>query len=280
MANFAHLSGCPDRGAAQRYDFKAIWAAPGPELTSRYSIPLFWLAGFDRTDEVLTQWPPPGAKGADGSSDESSELVVLCAACNDFSARLERRRVAILALLPAPMALYFDEWQRFVRARYTQHLLLRTEDIFGMQGFDESVVRLRLALDALTPADSGKAIRDSGVIDWFASYTTLFAERLHGEVAADAAAAAGARPGRRVAGSRGIRAGRQRGRTDGRDAALPGYRQRTQRLDGGSGRAAPGPWRLFQPAAGPFRAPVSRHCPGLNVDGAVRALKSAIIRRA
>jgi hypothetical protein len=70
MANLAHLTGCPGRGAAQRYDFKAIWEAPGLELNARYSVPLFWLAGFDRTDEVLTHWPPPGAARAAGFSDE------------------------------------------------------------------------------------------------------------------------------------------------------------------------------------------------------------------
>lgn len=188
MANFAHLTGCPDRAAAQRYDFKAIWAAPGPELSARYSIPLFWLAGFDRFDEVLTQWPPPGAVRTDGFDDEPSALVVLCAAARDFSARLERRRSAVLALLPAPMAPFYDEWQRFVRASYTQCLLLRTEDLFGMEGFDESAERLRFALDALKPADAGGTIRDPGVIDWFASYTTLFAERPHGEIPGDAAA--------------------------------------------------------------------------------------------
>jgi len=189
MANFAHLTGCPDRAAAQRYDFKAIWAAPGLELTARHSIPLFWLAGFDRADEVLTQWPPPNSRRTDGFPEETpEELLVLCAAGKDFSARLTRRRSAVLALLPAPTAYLYDEWCRFVWMHFPQHLLLRTEDIFSMDGFGEGAERLRDALDTLKAADAGHPIRDGGAIDCFASYTTLFAERRHGESAPDAAA--------------------------------------------------------------------------------------------
>ena len=182
MAHFAHLTGCPDRAAAERNDLKALWAAPGPELTARYSIPLFWLAGLDHADEVQTVFP------AGGPPEEAMDLSVWCASAKSFVARLEQRRDAVLALLPPAMALYYDEWLRFVRSRYTQSLLLRTEDLFGMEGYEESAARLRAAIDAIRVADSGRPIRQTAPIEWFAACLTMFAERAHAEPPEDTAA--------------------------------------------------------------------------------------------
>jgi hypothetical protein len=178
----AWLVGCPSREVATRYRLEEIRAAAGPELQAKHRIPLFWLACFDVAD-ALTTHEPDDTQAANPDRD----FTVLCAPASEVVARLRRRRVAVLGLIPARFAGLYDEWIAFIESCYPQHLLLRTEDLFSMDGYERCSELLLVNLRALEPADRAEAIADREVFTWFSALHGSFDLREAGEDAAGAA---------------------------------------------------------------------------------------------
>lgn len=190
MGNYAFFRGCASREALARRDDRRAGAgvapaADEPELEAKYSIPLFWLAGF--TPDDLLSRPMFEPSPEDPPDEEPLQYVLPCASVRDYAARARARRAGILALLPAALGDYYDEWIRFVERRYAKCVTLETSDIFSMSDVGEAGLRLRGGLRALQAADRGEPVRDTAALQWFASFEDLARERAAGEAPEDAA---------------------------------------------------------------------------------------------
>jgi len=96
MGHYAYLNGCQARDFAARYVVDKVIFASDPELEAKSLIPLFWLVEFGSADLLSIR------HGGD-------EWIALCASTPSVTATLARRRMSILAQLPAAFANYFDE---------------------------------------------------------------------------------------------------------------------------------------------------------------------------
>lgn len=187
MGNYAFFRGCESRDALARRAGNEATASSdgGPEIEAKYSIPLFWLAGFSPDDLVSRRMFAPSPDDAPG---EAPLLYLLpCASVRDYAARARARRAGILALVPAALGDYYDEWIRFVERRYARCVCIETSDIFSMSDVEEAGLRLRGGLRALQAADRGEAVRDTAALQWFAAFDDPPRERPAGETPEDAA---------------------------------------------------------------------------------------------
>lgn len=182
MGNWAHLDGCRSREAVVANGEMAAIVQQEPELAAKYRLPLFWLVAFGPRDTLAVR-----PRYSDGTQAEE-DLLVLCAPAREAVERLERRRSSVLALLPPAFAGYYDEWVAFLRLRFGQHLLVRTDDLFGMIGWAEAGQRLEAALRELEPADQGRPLGRLAEIEWFCGVGAMFRERAAGQPPDDAAA--------------------------------------------------------------------------------------------
>jgi hypothetical protein len=177
MGNYAFFRGCASREALlqRRTDAGPQPGATEVELDAKYSIPLFWLAGFAPEDLV-------SRKVYDAAQPDQLlyEYVMPCAGVREYAARARVRRAGMLSLVPAALGDYYDEWIRFVERRWSKCV--------SMDDFEECGLRLRGALRALQAADRGEPVRDTAALQWFAGFEDLARERLPGESAEDAVA--------------------------------------------------------------------------------------------
>lgn len=184
MGNYAFFRGCASCESLQRTT--DVGPEPGAteiELDAKYSIPLFWLAGFAPEDLVSRKVYDSAEPG-----QLLYEYVMPCASVREYAARARARRAGMLSLVPAALGDYYDEWIRFVERRWSRCVSIETSDIFSMDDFEESGLRLRGALRALQAADRGEPVRDTAALQWFAGFEDLARERLQGESAEAAVA--------------------------------------------------------------------------------------------
>ena len=180
MAHYAWLTGCPSRESAARYDLSEFTAASGPELEARYMIPLLWLACFEPGDALSVS--------IDDSPTGESQLLVLCSPIGDVIQRLRRRQASVLVFIGATFAPLYADWISFLERHYVHALLLRTEDLFAMEGYEKSGLRLQAALRFMAVADTGSRIKERAAIDFLTSLDrSTFDQRLAGESAESAA---------------------------------------------------------------------------------------------
>jgi hypothetical protein len=181
MANYARLVGCASREIAANYQLAQVAAAPEPQLAARYMIPLLWLACFELADALTVR----GRNS--GSAEAGAQFIVLCAPVGDVINRLRRRQASVLGLIEPSFAPLYTDWIRFLERHYAHQLLLQTEDLFSMDGYDRAGLRLQAALRFMAVADTGHRINERAAIDWFAALGEAFAQRNRGE--SDACAA-------------------------------------------------------------------------------------------
>jgi len=180
MAHYAWLTGCPSRDSAARYDLSEFTAESGPELEARYMIPLLWLACFEPGDAVTVTIA--------SSPTEEPKLLVLCSPITDVIQRLRRRQSSVLAFIGPSFAPLYGDWIGFLERHYVHTVLLRTEDLFAMEGYEKSGLRLQAALRFMAVADTGARIKERAAIDFLTSLdATTFAQRVNGEGAESAA---------------------------------------------------------------------------------------------
>ncbi|WP_291987643.1 hypothetical protein [Luteitalea sp.] len=184
MGNYAVFRGCASRDALTRRALEAapVAASSEPEIEAKYTIPLFWLAGFAPEDLVMRR-----VYEDDAASSPLFEYVVPCAAVRAYATRARSRHAAMLSLVPAALGGYFEEWIRFVERRYSSCVMIETGDLFAMDDYEECGLRLRGALRALQAADGGDAVRETAALQWFANFEDLARERLPGERPEDTA---------------------------------------------------------------------------------------------
>ena len=158
MGNFAFFRGCTSREALLRRkpDTDPALRPSEPELDAKYSLPLFWLAGFAPEDLLTRQ-----VHDEEAPEQLLYEYVVPCTTVREYVARARGRRAGMLSLVPAALGDYYDEWIRFVERSYGQCVTVETSDIFSMSDFEECGLRLRGGLRALQAADAGKPVRDT-----------------------------------------------------------------------------------------------------------------------
>jgi hypothetical protein len=171
MANYAWLVGCPSREIAARYDLSQMTV--GPELEARYSIPLLWLACFEPGNALTVTEP---ASGSDGEP-----FMILCAHVDEVTRRLRRRQSSVIELVGPSFAPLYTEWVSFLQRRFPRQLLLRTEDLFSMDGYERAGLRLQAALRFMAVADAGGRIKERAAIEWFAALDGTFDRRPVGE---------------------------------------------------------------------------------------------------
>ena len=180
MAHYAWLTGCPSRESAARYDLAEFTAASGPELEARYMIPLLWLACFAPGDALTV--------AIDNSPTGEPQLLVLCSPIGDVIERLRRRQSSVLAFIGPSFAPLYADWIGFLEQHYVHTVLLRTEDLFAMEGYEKSGLRLQAALRFMAVADTGARIKERAAIDFLTSLDdTTFKQRVNGEDAQSAA---------------------------------------------------------------------------------------------
>lgn len=181
MGHFAHLTGCASRDVAQRHEVWRLADPSEPQIEAKYRIPFLWLVGFGPDDALTVR-----RRHEDGHV-ETEDLLVLHAPASEVVARLKRRRESVLRLLDRVYGPFYDQWVHFIRSRYRNGLLLQTADLFSMEDYETSGVRMRAALRWLQPADEGQPIDEVAAIDWFCNVSTMFDERAHGQSPRDAA---------------------------------------------------------------------------------------------
>jgi hypothetical protein len=180
MAHYARLVGCASREIAATYDLTQVTEAAEPQLVARYMIPLLWLACFDPADALTIRERDPASVG------EGASFVVLCAPVGDVIHRLRRRQASVLGLIEPSFAPLYTDWITFLDRHFAHQLLLQTEDLFAMDGYDRAGLRLQAALRFMAVADTGRRIKERAAIDWFAALPDAFAQRQRGERNADA----------------------------------------------------------------------------------------------
>ena len=169
MANYAWLVGCPSREVAARYDLTRLFVPTEPELEAKYTIPLLWLACFELSDALTVR------SGDSGSED--APFMVLCAPIGEVLPRLRRRQASVLGLIGPSFAPLYTDWIAFLEGHYAHQLLLRTEDLFSMEGYEKAGLRLKAALRFMGVADSGAMIKERAAIDWFTGLDRAFEQR-------------------------------------------------------------------------------------------------------
>jgi hypothetical protein len=153
MGNYSFFVGCASREAALQCGLGAA-GDDAPELEAKYYIPLFWLAAFGSEDCLVVRRP-------------EEQFTLLCCLTTTGVARLRRRRRAILDLVGERFVALYDGWVELVSSRYSRMILLRTDDLFSMSGFEQSDTALRAALEALTPADRGEPLSNRRALEGF-----------------------------------------------------------------------------------------------------------------
>lgn len=179
LGYYAWLNGCSSREQARRYIPAEILLHNEPELESKNSFPLFWLAAFASRDQLLVTQHETGSP--------TRQFIVLCSPIADATARLERRKCGVLSLLPPHFEEFYDEWIAFLRATYSRFLLLRTDDIFASDDDALSGERLLKCLEAFSRAELGQPIADTKVFSWFSAIPQSFEYRAAGEELASSA---------------------------------------------------------------------------------------------
>jgi hypothetical protein len=181
MAHYARLVGCASKEIAAEYDLTQVADAAEPQLVARYMIPLLWLACFELDDALTVRDRNAESAGA------GAQFIVLCAPIGDVINRLRRRQASVLGLIEPSFAPLYADWITFLERHYAHQLLLQTEDLFSMDGYDRAGLRLQAALRFMAVADTGGRIKERAAIDWFAALGDAFAHRQLGETGAQAA---------------------------------------------------------------------------------------------
>lgn len=158
MAHYAYWEGCETPASAGHCEaddaFDAGWLAGewGPELTGRYRIPVFWLAGFatENLRKVTATWEE------DDSLSSSEDYFVLAAPTSEVVERLKRRRTGMFATLSPVHHSLYDQWIAYVADNYPAAVLIRTLDIFMLDGLEVSGQGLVSCLKAFEPIDRGE----------------------------------------------------------------------------------------------------------------------------
>lgn len=146
MANYSVLVGCPSPAPdLSAFEVGVSELTPydqpsgpgwGPLLIGRYSMPLFWVAGFEPSNIIQLTVPAVGPQG------ESSVLNLIGAvtSARDFAARIRERRRPLLSLFPPPLISAYgaliDAWVDYVLARFPNSILLHPYDIPFIVGED------------------------------------------------------------------------------------------------------------------------------------------------
>jgi hypothetical protein len=181
MAHYARLVGCASREIAAEYDPTQVTEAAEPQLVARYMIPLMWLACFDPADALTVRERDSASVG------EGAPFIVLSAPIGEVINRLRRRQASVLGLIEPSFAPLYTDWITFLDRHFAHQLLLRTEDLFSMDGYDRAGLRLQAALRFMAVADTNRRIKERAAIDWFAALPDAFAQRQRGESDAGAA---------------------------------------------------------------------------------------------
>src|SRR5262245_32462138 len=157
MANYSILVGCPTgdsiaslEDSLTSLDFytRPIVDGWGPLLTGRHCLPLFWMAGFARSDLVQLSVQAVDLQGAES-------VVTFTGACStsrEFIDRIRDRGPRLLSIFPEALARCYstlvDEWIDYIRRNFRNSIALSPHEIPFMVGaefdtlFEEAIVAI------------------------------------------------------------------------------------------------------------------------------------------
>lgn len=159
VANYSILVGCPAPESELRSFEETVRALSpygqptndgwGPLLIGRYSLPLFWLAGFESSNVIRLS-----IEAVDPQGDNSVlSYIGACTTAQDFIERINQRRQRLSSILPDTLASSYsaviDEWVDYIRDRFPDSVLLNPYEIPFLVGasFDSLFAQ---AIDAVS----------------------------------------------------------------------------------------------------------------------------------
>lgn len=159
MANYSVLAGCPSPALDLRaFEDGLVEVTPhdqptrqgwGPLLIGRYSIPLFWVAGFEPSNIIRLTAPAVDAQGGSSVLNFTGALT----SAREFVARVRERRQPLLSVFPPPLisayASLIDAWADYILARCPSSVLLHPYDIPFIVG-EEFDALFAQAIDAVS----------------------------------------------------------------------------------------------------------------------------------